>query len=56
MCVSVWFQDLHGSILAYLEDLGITEEMSAFVAEYATYKEQREYEDWLQNMLKFVRA
>ncbi|KAI0266132.1 mitochondrial glycoprotein [Gloeopeniophorella convolvens] len=40
----------------FLQERGINESLAFFVPEYAQYKEQKEYVDWLGNVKKFIDA
>lgn len=40
----------------FLQERGISDTLAAFIPEYAEYKEQKEYVNWLQNVQKFVEA
>ncbi|KAK7044395.1 mitochondrial glycoprotein [Favolaschia claudopus] len=41
---------------SFLRERGIDEKLAEFVPQYAQYKEQREYVDWLKNVESFVKA
>ncbi|KAJ7445162.1 regulatory protein suaprga1 [Mycena galericulata] len=40
----------------FLQDRGIDADLALFVNDYALYKEQKEYVQWLENVGKFVQA
>lgn len=40
----------------YLQERGINEELALFIPEYAEFKEQKEYVNWLRNVKTFVDA
>ncbi|KAI8819543.1 mitochondrial glycoprotein [Fimicolochytrium jonesii] len=40
---------------AYLEERGIKDQLATFIPEYVQYKEQREYQAWLENVSKFLK-
>jgi len=40
----------------FLAERGIDQSLAVFLPEYAEYKEQKEYTDWLQSVKKFVEA
>lgn len=46
--------DLRESMLTFLEDRGIDDDMAFFVVAYAENKEQREYVNWLKKLMIFV--
>eukprot|EP00621_Florenciella_sp_RCC1693_P015801 CAMPEP_0182537970 /NCGR_PEP_ID=MMETSP1323-20130603/22923_1 /TAXON_ID=236787 /ORGANISM="Florenciella parvula, Strain RCC1693" /LENGTH=201 /DNA_ID=CAMNT_0024748409 /DNA_START=21 /DNA_END=626 /DNA_ORIENTATION=+ len=47
-------EDLKNAFHEYLEDVGVTESLSNFIAMYSDHKEQQEYTRWLQNVQKFT--
>ncbi|KAI1149690.1 mitochondrial glycoprotein [Nemania diffusa] len=49
-------EDLQLLMERYLEERGISQAMAVFVPDYMDVKEQREYQNWLQNVKKFVAA
>ena len=46
--------DLRESMLSYLADRSIDEDMAFFIMAYSENKEQREYMNWLKNVMTFV--
>jgi complement component 1 Q subcomponent-binding protein, mitochondrial len=48
--------DLKESMLSYLADRGIDEDMAFFIMAYSENKEQREYMHWLKKLMVFVEA
>ena len=48
--------DLKESMLSYLADRGIDEDMAFFIMAYSENKEQREYMNWLKKLMVFVEA
>lgn len=40
----------------YLQERGVNEELALFIPEYAEFKEQKEYANWLRNVKAFVDA
>ncbi|PHH76296.1 hypothetical protein CDD82_4058 [Ophiocordyceps australis] len=49
-------EDLQVLVERYLEERGINQAMSIFVADFADVKEQKEYTRWLGNVKKFIDA
>lgn len=47
-------ENLCASLESYLESRGLNDELAEFIAQYASWKEQKEYMDWLSKMHKFV--
>lgn len=49
--------ELNGSIVegfvTFLEERGVNDDFGAFVAQYAYFKEQNEYENWLKSIIDF---
>lgn len=45
---------LQEAIFGYLDDRKVDEDMSYFVLNYARHKEEKEYKNWLKQMMKFV--
>lgn len=39
----------------YLKERNIDDDLAAFICMYADQKEQNEYNNWLENMAKFVK-
>ncbi|KAI1101312.1 mitochondrial glycoprotein [Jackrogersella minutella] len=47
-------EDLQLIMERYLEERGVTQALAVFVPDYMDLKEQREYQNWLQNVKNFV--
>ena len=45
---------LQEAIFDYLDDRKVDEDLSYFVLNYARHKEEKEYKNWLKQMIKFV--
>ncbi|EMR08415.1 hypothetical protein PNEG_03251 [Pneumocystis murina B123] len=49
-------EDIQVMFERYLEERGINTSLALFIPEYVSYKEQKEYLNWLQNVKRFINA
>lgn len=47
--------DFVDQLLSYMDQRGVTDELAVFITEFAFWKEQQEYENWLDAVANFTR-